>query len=141
MKALWAMPLLAVLTVGCLENTNRVVVRNLSIANVKLHFRGEAIDIDAGGGSATITGIEDGTYDYSTIVQIPLGVSSENISAGEGLSGSLHFDRRDTKISIVYTSKAEPVEGSTEEQGQSAAYVIEASVSSSRSNANPVSEG
>jgi hypothetical protein len=138
-KSLGAVSLGALLMTGCLDNHNQAVVHNLSIADVKLHFRGEVIDVDAFGGKATISDIESGTYDYSTIVALPPGTPSESITLGEGLSGTVTFVGRYTTISIVYTSHAKTTGGSSEgqEQETGATYLIDASVSSSESSANP----
>ncbi|MBD3317153.1 MAG: hypothetical protein GF344_15310 [Chitinivibrionales bacterium] len=137
--ALYLFPLLASAMIGCMENNNRVILENLAFTDIKFHFRGEVIELEAAGGTATIRGIKHGVYSYTTIVVIPDGLTGENIALGDELSGTVYFNGRNTKISIIFTSSTETVEASSNEEESTLKYTVNASVSSSEAGANPVS--
>jgi uncharacterized lipoprotein NlpE involved in copper resistance len=86
---------------GC-SNDNKIVINNLADGNIYFNFRAQQYEI-ASDQSVTIADIPNGTYVYATTYQIPSGAKTWSIT-GDAASGSLMFDKKSTRILLLYAS-------------------------------------
>ncbi|MBD3422785.1 MAG: hypothetical protein GF398_21950 [Chitinivibrionales bacterium] len=110
---------------------SQITVENNSSSDVTFHFKGQTFEIDARGGRAEISDIPNGTYTYNTVYAIPAGVSLDDVTEGDGLSGNIDLFNHNTFISILYIS-ALSVDADTTGETKTV-YEIDASVSSNYS--------
>ena len=87
---------------GCKTTVdNSFRINNLAAAEVILNFRGQDIKVTPGG-SASVSDIPQGTYDYATSYSIPPAATN---STTEGdVSGQVIINAG-TRILLIYTSK------------------------------------
>jgi len=93
--------LAACICLGC--SGNEVTIRNESQTTVQFQFRGEIHHL-VSGDSSTIGDIPNGTFDYSTIYEVPEGVLPGSVTTKGDLGGAMSFYNWDTKFSLAYAS-------------------------------------
>ncbi len=90
----------ALLCIGC-ASKNEVEITNLASGSIYINFRAEIHTIPPSG-TKTISGIPNGTYEYSTTYSIPFGYSGA--VDGDAAAGTFIFEDKDTKINMLYSS-------------------------------------
>jgi hypothetical protein len=113
------------LCIGC-SNNNKITINNLTIEPIHINFMAVDHFVDAGA-SLTVNEIPNGTYTYTTTYGYPPEAKSATAS-GDAASGSLLFEKKDTQILLLY--------GYSYFDG---AYVLNATMSSTRSSTSPTS--
>ncbi len=104
-----------VLSAGCSEN--QLQVMNKSNVDVYLNFRADENYIPPYDGTSatviTINDIPNGTYGYGTVYSQES--SGDPVTAGDGLSGDLTFERSETNILLTYgvSSESDTSSGTT----------------------------
>ena len=86
---------------GC-SNDNKITIQNLAQETIYLNFRA-SLDSVFSGGTITLTEIPNGTYLYNTTYRLPFGATSSS-SSGDAAGGQLTFDKKITKILMLYSS-------------------------------------
>ena len=79
---------------------NKITIRNLAAAEVKLNIRGQLYSVNAGQ-SLVLNDFKKGTFEYETIYSLPLGATEFN-AVGD-VSGEMKLNAG-TEILLVYTS-------------------------------------
>jgi len=110
MKRIAAAIVLAAFMFGCSDNT--VMVENRSQFGITLNFRAKSYFLqgyDLNNPNSTfrtthITGIPNGTFAYGTVYTVQ---PNEDVTAGDGLAGTLTFERSETQILLIYGSNQE----------------------------------
>jgi hypothetical protein len=79
---------------------NKITARNLAAGGVILNLRGQAYNIPAGE-TLILNDFKKGTFAYSTVYELPFGVTSA--TATGDISGNMILNAG-TEISLTYTS-------------------------------------
>ncbi|HMA63928.1 MAG: hypothetical protein ACM31E_06900 [Fibrobacterota bacterium] len=90
----------ALLLIGC-ASKNEVKITNIAGGSILVNFRAETHTIPPAG-TKTISGIPNGTYDYSTTYVIPAGY--KGAVDGDAAAGTFIFEEKDTQINMIYSS-------------------------------------
>jgi hypothetical protein len=102
MKRIAVVSVLAVWIVGCSQNT--LEIQNWSEYDVWLNFRAQSYEIPSGGGTRTVTDIPNGTFGYGTVYEENAHSAPDGVEPGEGLKGSMTFERSETEMLLIYGS-------------------------------------
>lgn len=90
--------------ISCSEGPiNEIKFDNKAAGDVYVNFRGTQIFVPSQG-TATITDIDKGEFDYETVFVIPAGVTS--FEAADELAGTFTL-KAGTKILVIYSSVIE----------------------------------
>lgn len=100
----------AFLVVGC-SRDNEIKITNMAAGDIYFNFRAQEYHILANGGEIKITDIPNGTFDYATTFEIPVG-SKFNVD-GDAAAGLLSFEKSETHYLLIYSSVYDTENGYT----------------------------